>query len=55
MGYQVDYEQGILTIVDKAIEEKGAKYLISASGRVMGNYGDLAPVRKLLEVGFSEH
>ncbi len=48
VGYKVDYEQGIVTIVDKAIEKKGAKYYISAGGRSMGNHSDRALIRKLL-------
>ena len=37
-----------VTIVDKAIEKKGAKYYISAGGRSMGNHPDRALVRKFL-------
>lgn len=48
MGYKVDYEQGIVTIVDKAIEKKGTKYYIRADGRAMGNHTDKALVLKLL-------
>jgi len=48
VGYEVDYEQGIVTIVDQAIEEKGAKYFISAGGRSMANHSNTALVRKLL-------
>jgi len=48
-GYNVDYEQGIVTIVDKAIKEKGAKYHIFADGRSMGNIADTTFIRKLLK------
>ena len=48
VGYEVDYEQGIVTIIDKAIEKRGAKYFISAGSRSMGNHSDRALVRKLL-------
>jgi hypothetical protein len=49
VDYKVDYEQGIVTIVDKAIEKKGAKYYISTGDRVMGNHGDRDLIRKLLK------
>ena len=48
VGYEVDYKQGVVTIVDKAIEKKGAKYFISAGGRSMGNHSNTALVQKLL-------
>jgi hypothetical protein len=47
-GYVVDYERGIVTIVDKAIEEQGAKYYIAAGPRSIGNLGDKELIRKLL-------
>ena len=47
-GYKMDYEHGIVTIVDKAIEEKGAKYYISAGDKSMGNFDDMELVLKLL-------
>ncbi len=48
VGYEVDYEQGIVTIIDKAIEKKGAKYYISAGGRSMGNRPAQAIMQKIL-------
>jgi beta-lactamase regulating signal transducer with metallopeptidase domain len=48
VGYKVDREQGIVTIVDKAIEKKGAEYYISAGGRSMGNHSDKSLILKLL-------
>jgi hypothetical protein len=48
VGYEVDYERGIVTIVDKAIEKKGAEYHISAGSRSMGNHSDRALILKLL-------
>lgn len=49
VGFKVDYDQGIVTIIDKAIEEKGAKYYISAGGRALGNISDMALIHKLLQ------
>ena len=49
VGYKVDYEQGIVTIVDKAIEKKGAKYYISAGGRSTGNHDNRDLIQKLLQ------
>jgi hypothetical protein len=46
--YVVDYEQGIVAIVDKAIEKKSAKYYIAASRRSMGNLSDTELIHKLL-------
>ncbi|WP_231615799.1 hypothetical protein [Novipirellula artificiosorum] len=48
VGYEVDYEQGIVTIVDKAIEEQGARYFIAAGDRSVGNHNNTELIRKLL-------
>ncbi len=40
VGYEMDYQQGIVTVVDKAIEKKGAEYYIAAGGRSIGNHRD---------------
>lgn len=48
-GYKVDYERGIVTIIDPTIEEDGAKYYISAGDRSIGNRSDMRLIRKLLK------
>ncbi|MHB8864681.1 MAG: M56 family metallopeptidase, partial [Pirellulaceae bacterium] len=47
VDYEVDYEQGIVTVLDKTIEEQGAKYFIFADGRAVGNQKFTEAIRKL--------
>ena len=49
IGFEVDHERGIVTILDAAIEEQVAEYFIFADGRVCGNQRLTEHISQLLK------